>query len=220
MNASASSYGRFITFEGGEGAGKSTQITNLASKLSAAGIKCISTREPGGAPGAEDIRNLLVTGETGRWTSLTEALLFAAARDDHLNRTIRPALEAGTWVLCDRFSDSTRAYQGAAEGLSPEAIETLDKLVVGPTQPDLTLVMDLPVEEGLARATSGEAGDENRFERMGTAFHERLRAAFLSIAANEPERCAVIDGSQSKADVTEAIWKAVATKFSDLAEAG
>lgn len=219
MNASPA-YGKFITFEGGEGAGKSTQIIALATKLTAAGITCITTREPGGSPGAEEIRNLLVTGEVGRWSAMTEALLFAAARDDHLNRTIRPALEAGTWVLCDRFSDSTRAYQGAAEGLSPEIIEALDQLVVGTTQPDLTLIMDLPVEEGLARATSGEDGDENRFERMGLAFHERLRMAFIVIAREAPERCAIIDATQSKEDVASAVWDVMREKFSALMEAG
>ena len=219
MNAAAP-YGKFITFEGGEGAGKSTQIQHLATRLKAAGINCITTREPGGSPGAEEIRNLLVTGEVGRWTAMTEALLFAAARDDHLNRTIRPALELGTWVLCDRFSDSTRAYQGAAEGLSPEAIETLDALVVGPTQPDLTLIMDLSVEEGLARATSGDAGDENRFERMGVPFHERLRMAFIVIAKNAPERCSMIDASKGVEEVADAVWGVVSEKFSVLMEGG
>ena len=217
MNTTAP-YGKFITFEGGEGAGKSTQIQHLATRLKKDGITCITTREPGGSPGAEEIRNLLVTGEVGRWTAMTEALLFAAARDDHLNRTIRPALELGTWVLCDRFSDSTRAYQGAAEGLSPEAIETLDALVVGPTQPDLTLIMDLSVEEGLARATSGDAGDENRFERMGVPFHERLRMAFIVIAKNATERCAMIDASKGVEDVADAVWGVVTEKFSVLME--
>ncbi len=208
--------GKFITLEGGEGAGKSTQIDALAERLRAGGIDVVTTREPGGAPGAEAIRKLLVTGETGKWTPMTEALLFAAARDDHLSHTIRPALENGKWVVCDRFSDSTRAYQGAAEGLSPEVIDALDKLVVGTTQPDLTLILDLPVEVGLARATSGEEGDENRYERMGTAFHERLRRAFLDIAKANPKRCMVVDASGTPHQVGDDIWAAVTHKFSEL----
>ncbi len=219
MNAGAT-MGRFITLEGGEGAGKSTQVTGLADRLRAHGLKVVTTREPGGAAGAEEIRKLLVTGKTGRWTPMTEALLFAAARDDHLNRTIRPALESGAWVICDRFSDSTRAYQGAAEGLSPEAIEALDELVVGTTQPDLTLVLDLPVDVGLARATAGHGGDENRYERMGTAFHERLRAAFLEIAKRDKQRCVVIDAATSRHEVADQIWAAAVHKFRELTEGG
>ncbi len=218
MNADAT-MGRFITLEGGEGAGKSTQIVTLAARLSGLGVNVVTTREPGGAPGAEEIRKLLVTGDTARWSPMTEALLFAAARDDHLNHTIRPALEEGRWVICDRFSDSTRAYQGAAEGLSPEAIEVLDKLVVGATQPDLTLILDLPVDVGLARATAGHGGDENRYERMGVAFHERLRAAFLAIAKKNKKRCVVIDAGASPQEVAEAIWFAVTKKFRELTEA-
>jgi len=216
--SAAKDQGIFITLEGGEGAGKSTQIERLADRLQGRGLKLVTTREPGGSPGAEDIRNLLVTGEPGRWSAMTEALLFAAARDDHLNKTIRPALEAGKWVICDRFADSTRAYQGAAEGLSSDAIETLDKLVVGQTQPNLTLILDLPVKVGLDRATHGTSGDENRYERMGTEFHERLRAAFLEIAKAHPERCVVIDASGTPNEVASAIWSAITQKFSTLAD--
>jgi len=212
--------GKFITLEGGEGAGKSTQIERLADRLQGRGLKLVTTREPGGSPGAEDIRNLLVTGEPGRWSAMTEALLFAAARNDHLNKTIRPALEAGKWVICDRFADSTRAYQGVAEGLSAEAIETLDKLVVGETQPDLTLILDLPVKVGLERATHGKGGDENRYERMGTDFHERLRKAFLEIARAHPERCVVINASGAPDKVADAIWSAVTQKFSVQTDKG
>jgi len=212
--------GKFITLEGGEGAGKSTQIERLADRLQGRGLKLVTTREPGGSPGAEDIRNLLVTGEPGRWSAMTEALLFAAARNDHLNKTIRPALEAGKWVICDRFTDSTRAYQGVAEGLSTDTIEALDKLVVGKTQPDLTLILDLPVKVGLERATHGKAGDENRYERMGTDFHERLRKAFLQIAKTHPERCVVIDASGTLDKVADAIWSAVTQKFSVQTDKG
>jgi len=216
--SAAKDQGIFITLEGGEGAGKSTQIERLADRLQGRGLKLVTTREPGGSPGAEDIRNLLVTGEPGRWSAMTEALLFAAARDDHLNKTIRPALKAGKWVICDRFADSTRAYQGAAEGLSSDAIETLDKLVVGQTQPNLTLILDLPVKVGLDRATHGTSGDENRYERMGTEFHERLRAAFLEIAKAHPERCVVIDASGTPNEVASAIWSAITQKFSTLTD--
>ncbi len=207
---------QFITFEGGEGTGKSTQVAVLASRLRDAGLDVLTTREPGGAPGAEEIRELLVTGEPGRWTPLTETLLLAAARDDHLNRTVRPALASGQWVISDRFSDSTRAYQGAAHGLGGEAIEALDKIVVGATQPNLTLIFDMPVDVGLARATSGDGGNENRFERMGRDFHERLRAAFLEIAEAHKARCAVIDASKSIDAVSADVWRAVAAKFPEL----
>ncbi len=212
--------GKFITLEGGEGAGKSTQIKRLAARLSRYGIDVVTTREPGGAPGAEEIRKLLVTGEPGRWSAMTEALLHYAARDDHLNKTVRPSLEKGAWVLSDRFADSTRAYQGVGEGLSLEVIGLLDKMVVGATQPDLTLILDLPVEVGLARATHGDGGDEHRYERMGESFHERLRQAFLDIARAHPERCVVIDASGTPDEVTEAIWAAVRDKFRELTDEG
>lgn len=207
--------GKFITLEGGEGAGKSTQIERLAERLIACGIDVITTREPGGSPGAEEIRRLLVTGEPGRWSPLTEALLNYAARNDHLNKRIRPALEEGAWVISDRFADSTRAYQGSAESIPADAIEALDQMVVGSTQPDLTLILDLPVEVGLARATHGASGDENRFERMGKTFHEHLRNAYLAIAKAHPKRCVVIDATGSPDEVADAIWTAVTKKFGD-----
>jgi dTMP kinase len=194
--------GRFITIEGGEGAGKSTQIRRLADRLTAAGFEVVTTREPGGSPGAESIRSLLVTGETDRWSATTETLLLYAARRDHIERVIEPALARGAVVLCDRFHDSTRAYQGAAGAVDPALIAFLEGHVLAGVAPDLTLVLDLPVEAGLARAAARGEG-EGRFEAKGAAFHERLRAAFLEIAAREPARCAVIDAT-GDADVVAA----------------
>lgn len=183
---------RFITFEGGEGSGKSTQLRRLAATLGARGIACVTTREPGGCPGAEEIRRLLVEGGVGRWQPMSEALLNYAARIEHATHTIRPALARGRWVLSDRFADSTMAYQGYGHGLGPDAIASLHKLALGDLRPDLTLIFDIPVEEGLARAKA-RGGNEDRYERMDKAFHERLRAGFLAIARAEPQRCEVID---------------------------
>ncbi len=204
--------GRFITFEGGEGAGKSTQVSRLAQRLQDIGQSVVQTREPGGAPGAEAIRALLVTGSTKRWDSLTEALLHSAARHDHVEHTIRPALTKDRWVLCDRFFDSTMAYQGHAQDLGSEAIETLTALSVGELKPDLTLVFDLPVEVGLARARA-RGSDEDRYERMGVEFHERLRSAFKDIAANNPDRCVIVDATGSPDEVEAEIWSITSTKF-------
>lgn len=184
--------GRFITFEGGEGAGKSTQVARLVERLRARDLEVLQTREPGGSTGAEEIRAIALNGDVGRWSPLTETLLMFAARRDHLEKTIRPALEAGRWVVCDRFVDSSRAYQGAGGGAPEALIETLDAAVVGETQPDLTLIFDLPVEVGLERAF-GRGLFETRFESKGVAFHERLRAKFLDIARANPDRCVVID---------------------------
>ena len=204
--------GLFITFEGGEGAGKSTQIRRLAQRLAAQGHEVVQTREPGGSPGAEAIRALLVTGEADRWSSLTETLLMYAARRDHIERTIAPALARGDLVLCDRFVDSTRAYQGAAGGAPAALIATLEAEVVGTDIPDLTLILDLPVETGLARAAARGEG-EARFEAKGAAFHQRLRAAFQAIAAAEPQRCVLIDADTGVETVAEAIWRAVAPRL-------
>ena len=200
-------HGRFITFEGGEGTGKSTQVARLVERLRARDLEVVQTREPGGSQGAEEIRNLALNGDAGRWSPMTETLLMYAARSDHLERTIRPALEAGRWVVCDRFADSSRAYQGAGGGAPPELIETLDAAIVGPTQPDLTLVFDLPVEVGLERAF-GRGLFETRFESKGLEFHERLRRGFLDIAAAHPERCVVIDADGDQ-DTVEARVRAV-----------
>ena len=196
--------GRFVTLEGGEGAGKSTQNRLLADTLEARGIDVVTTREPGGAPGAEEIRRLLVDGEPGRWGAMTEALLHTAARRDHLERTVWPALDTGQWVLCDRFFDSTMAYQGYGLGIGREVIASLQHLALGDFAPDLTIILDLPVEEGLARAAA-RPGAEDRYERMDFAFHERLRAGFLDIAAREPGRCAVVDARGTEDAVQAAI---------------
>jgi dTMP kinase len=196
--------GRFITFEGGEGAGKSTQLKRLAAALRDRGIEVVTTREPGGSPGAEQIRGLLVSGETDRWDGMTEALLHFAARRDHMRATVWPALEARKWVLCDRFADSTLAYQGYGHGLPHETIRDLYRVTLGDFAPDLTLILDLPVETGLKRAGS-RGGAEDRYEKMDLSFHQRLRDGFLTIAAEEPTRCAVIPADQAEDQVAKAI---------------
>lgn len=205
--------GRFITLEGGEGAGKSTQVKRLAAKLEATGYRVVVTREPGGAPGAEAIRELLVKGDTGRWAPRTEALLHFAAREEHLARTIRPALDRGDWVISDRFVDSTMAYQGVAQGLGAEFITRLRDLVVRDDMPALTLILDLPSELGLARAAGRTNDGEDRYERMKLEFHQILRQAFLDIAKSEPGRCAVIDAAQDEDRVAEAIWAETKTRL-------
>jgi len=204
--------GRFITLEGGEGTGKSTQIKRLAAALEAKGIAVLATREPGGSPGAEQIRALMVEGEPGRWDAMTETLLAYAARADHVARTIGPALLAGTWVISDRFSDSTFAYQGVGRGVPRETIRRIDSAVLDDFAPDLTLVLDLDVSVGLKRAMT-RAGSENRFEKFGADFHERLRQAFLDIARRHPERCRVIDAGGTEDEVAEAILAAVCRRF-------
>ena len=209
--------GRFITLEGGEGAGKSTQQRRLAAWLRRGGLEVTETREPGGSPGAEEIRALLVTGAAGRWDAMSEALLHFAARRDHLRQTIEPALQRGSWVVCDRFADSTMAYQGYGHGLGRPAIEALYDMVVGTLRPDLTLVLDLPVAEGLARARgrngAGQAGCEDRYEQMDLAFHERLRRGFHDIAAREPGRCLLIDAAGDEDAVAARIAAAVGARF-------
>lgn len=200
--------GKFITFEGGEGTGKSTQVARLVERLAVGGVDVVRTREPGGSPGAEAIRNLVVSGEADRWSARTELLLMFAARSDHLERTILPALEAGRWVVCDRFADSSRAYQGAAGGAAANLIETLDAGVVGADQPDLTLMFDLPVEVGLERAL-GRGTGETRFESKGAAFHQRLRDGFARIAADHPDRSRIIDATGTPDAVAERVWAAV-----------
>lgn len=200
--------GRFITFEGGEGVGKSTQIRRLAARLQAEGHEVVATREPGGSPGAEAIRDIVLRGAADRWSPVTEALLMYAARRDHIERVIRPALDRGAWVVCDRYADSTRAYQGAAGGTDPGLIAALEQFVLEGAHPDLTLVFDLDPELGLARAID-RAGAEMRFESKGASFHARLREAFLAIAAAEPKRCTVIDASGTQDEVEAAVWAAV-----------
>lgn len=205
--------GRFVTFEGGEGAGKSTQIRRLAARLEMAGRRVRLTREPGGSEGAEEIRGLLVTGATGRWDAVTELLLLYAARRDHYFRLIEPALADGIWVLCDRFADSTMAYQGFGRGVDRETIRALHRLVLGEVTPDLTLLLDIAPERGLARAMNGEGavdrGGETRFERMDLSFHEKLRRGFLAIAAEEPDRVAVIDADRDAEAVADDVAETV-----------
>lgn len=195
--------GFFIALEGGEGAGKSTQAQRLAAHLRAAGHEVVLTREPGGAPGAEEIRRLLVTGEPGRWSPLTEALLMYASRDDHLNVTIRPALARGAIVITDRFADSSDAYQGAGGGVSLDTLNALRSMVVGADEPDLTLIFDLPVATGLARAAA--RGGDDRFESKGAAYHQRLRDAYLAIAARRKDVAVLIDAAQDEEAVADAI---------------
>jgi len=200
--------GRFITFEGGEGAGKSTQLLQLATRLNLAGVQLVRTREPGGSDGAEAIRDLVLNGAADRWSSVTETLLMYASRRDHIERVIRPALARGHWVLCDRFADSTRAYQGAAGGADFGLITALETYVLGDTRPDLTLIFDIDPKIGLERAAL-RAGTEMRFESKGLEFHERLRTGFLAIAESEPDRCILIDASGKVPLVSARVWAAV-----------
>ena len=212
--------GRFVALEGGDGAGKSTQARMLVGSLGGLGLDVLSTREPGGSPGAEDIRRLLVTGAPGRWDPLTEALLLNAARRDHWLRAIGPALRAGRWVVSDRFADSTLVYQGAAGGAPREVLEGLHRLALDGARPDLTLLLDIPPERGLARArgrelplSRGGTGPEDRFERKDDAFHRRVRDAYLDLARAAPERIAPIDGSRGVAEVAADILAAVRARF-------
>jgi dTMP kinase len=199
----------FITFEGGEGSGKSTQIKLLAERFQSLGKAVVSTREPGGTPDGEAVRTLLVTGEAGRWSAEAETLLNYAARDNHLNKIIRPALANGKTVLCDRFMDSTRAYQGYAGACTFHLIDELERSIVGATQPNLTFMFDLDPVLGLERAAKQGKGKEDRFERMGLAFHQRLREGFLEIAAQNKDRCCVINAAETIETVSQAIWSHV-----------
>ncbi len=194
-----------ITFEGGEGGGKSTHIRLLAATLRGEGLDVVTTREPGGSPSAEALRALLVSGDTSRWSPEAEALLNYAARDNHLNETIRPALKRGAIVLCDRFMDSTRAYQGYAGDCDLALIDTLERAIVGSTRPRLTLILDLDPKVGLARARERGEDAEDRFERKGIEFHQRLRRGFMIIAQTDPSRCKLIDAAQDMDDVARQI---------------
>lgn len=208
--------GHFITLEGGDGGGKTTQVLRLASRLGKAGIKVTTTREPGGTPTAEAIRRFLLSGAAQSLGPEGEAVLFAAARADHVDNFIAPALKRGDWVICDRFTDSTRAYQGAA-GVDAVLIDALERITVWPTRPELTLILDLPVEIGLVRATARAAREQailDRFERDAVEEQQRRREIFMAIAEEEPERCVVIDASRPEAEVAAAIWSAVARRFS------
>jgi dTMP kinase len=204
--------GRFITFEGGEGTGKSTQVRLLAQYIAGRGADVVQTREPGGSPSAEEIRALLVTGAADRWSPLAETLLFYAARVEHWRQVIEPALARGAHVICDRFADSTMAYQCYAGGLDKRIVQDLHRLAMGNAEPDLTLILDVPIDAGLTRAAA-RRDDETRFERKGREFHERLRAGFLEIARAAPTRCAVIDGAQTVDQVHAAVRATVTARL-------
>jgi dTMP kinase len=211
--------GKFITFEGGEGTGKSTQAATLARRLESLGIAVLMTREPGGSPGAEIIRHVLLSGAAKPLGAEAEAMLFAAARLDHVRHAIEPALAAGKWVVCDRFADSTRVYQGALGHVDERLIKSLERVSVGDLSPDLTLILDLPVEQGLQRRAQrrGNAAPD-RFEAEDVQFHEKLRQAYLALGAQEPRRCVVIAASGAKENVAKEIWAAVNSRL-DPAEA-
>ncbi|OJU24419.1 MAG: dTMP kinase [Nitrobacter sp. 62-13] len=202
--------GRFITFEGGEGSGKSTQIKILAERLNAAKLHTIVTREPGGSPGAEIIRHLVLSGMGKLLGTDAETLLFAAARDDHVHTVIKPALEQGVWVLCDRFADSTRAYQGRLGNVLPGVLNAMERVTIGDLKPDLTVILDIPVEIGMQRAAARRGGcAPDRFEAEDVAFHRQLRDAYRDIAASDPQRCVVIDANADVATVAAAVWTAL-----------
>jgi dTMP kinase len=206
--------GRFITFEGGEGTGKSTQATLLAQRLRSMGVGLVLTREPGGSPGAEIIRHVLLSGAAKSLGPDAEAILFAAARDDHVNATIEPALTRGHWVVSDRFADSTTIYQGTLGKVDPLLLGGLRRVTIGTLKPDLTFVLDVPAEIGLERASKrrGEAGAD-RFEEESLEFHEKLRDAYLHLAACEPDRCVLVDAREPQAAVAARIWDTVAKRL-------
>jgi len=202
--------GRFITFEGGEGTGKSTQAALLAERLRAYGLGVVLTREPGGSPGAEAIRHVLLSGAAQPLGSHAEAILFAAARDDHLRQLIRPALGSGRWVICDRFADSTRVYQGALGNVDPRVIKSLERVTVGDTRPDITFILDIAPELGLKRAAARRGGNSvDRFEAEDLEFHGKLREAYRELAERDADRCVVIAADQDIPSVANAIWAVV-----------
>jgi len=206
----ASGRGKFISFEGGEGSGKSTQIKKLAERLDAAKLRAIVTREPGGSPGAEIIRHLVLSGMGKLLGPEAETLLFAAARDDHVRAVIQPALSQGLWVLCDRFSDSTRVYQGRLGRVSPDVLNAMQRVTIGDLKPDLTIILDIPVEVGLQRAAIRRGGGApDRFEAENIKFHQDLRDAYRQIAAEDPQRCALIDANADADTVAARVWAAL-----------
>ncbi|WP_315811027.1 dTMP kinase [Bradyrhizobium sp. SZCCHNR2028] len=213
--------GRFVTFEGGEGAGKSTQIKMLADHLQKEGVRLVLTREPGGSPGAEIMRHLVLSGMGRLLGPEAETLLFAAARDDHVRNVILPALNQGSWVLCDRFFDSTRAYQGSQGKVAPDVLNAMQRVTIGDLKPDLTLILDIPVEIGLKRAGARRgAGTPDRFEGEDIKFHKGLRDAFHKIAAEDPRRCVLIDATASAETVSQLVWDAVRERlFTEVAAA-
>ena len=206
--------GKFITFEGGEGTGKSTQASLLSLRLASLGIAVQLTREPGGSPGAEIIRHVLLSGAAKPLGPDAEAMLFAAARDDHVQQTILPALDAGKWVICDRFANSTRIYQGVLGAVDLRLIRALERVSIGDLKPNLTLVLDVPAELGMKRAAGRRRGGKaDRFEAEDIAFHKKLRQAYLALATTENDRCIVIDAKAPKKMVAHRIWDAVQEKF-------
>jgi dTMP kinase len=206
--------GRFVTFEGGEGSGKSTQIKTLAQRLAATKLRAIVTREPGGSPGAEIIRHVVLSGMGKLLGPDAETLLFAAARDDHVRTVIKPALNQGIWVLCDRFADSTRVYQGRLGNVAPSVLNAMERVTIGDLKPDLTIILDVPVEIGMQRAAKrrGSAAPD-RFEAEDVKFHQELRDAYRQIAAAEPQRCVLIDTTAEPATVAANIWAALRDRF-------
>jgi dTMP kinase len=220
-SVSSSERGRFITFEGGEGAGKSTQIKLLANRLDESLLRTLVTREPGGSPGAEAIRHVLLAGIGSLIGGPeAEALLFAAARDDHVRSKIDPALARGVWVLCDRFIDSTRAYQGSVGAVSPALLNALQQVTIGAMKPDLTIILDVPIEIGLARAAVRRGSDTpDRFEAENIDFHRKLREAYRQIAAAEPERCVLVDANAEPQDIADHIWGIVYERLLQKADA-
>jgi dTMP kinase len=215
MQREAVETGRFITFEGGEGGGKSTQAGILANRLARAGRQVFSTREPGGSPAAEEIREALLSGKVWQLGPFAEALMFSIARADHVENAIGHALLSGKWVVCDRFLDSTRAYQGATAGVPRGLISALERITLSGLLPDITFILDIPAEEGLARAAERRGSQiPDRFENQEPMLHERVRRAFLDIAEEEPDRCVVIDASQPEAMVAEDVWEVVLNRLS------
>lgn len=206
--------GRFITFEGGEGSGKSTQAKLLADRLRGQGVDVILTREPGGSPGAEVIRHVLLSGAAKPFGTQAEAMLFAAARDDHVRQLIQPAIRNGQWVICDRFADSTRIYQGTLGNVDPRIIRSLERISVGDTKPDLTFVLDVPAEEGIARSNRRRGrAPQDRFESETAEFHAKLREAYRELTEREPQRCILIDGTQMSKTIADVIWAIVSKRF-------
>lgn len=203
--------GKFISFEGGEGSGKSTQLRLLALAFEKARLPFLATREPGGSAGAEKIRSLLVSGEVDAWDALTETLLFNAARADHINKLIKPAMMQGKTVICDRFLDSTIVYQGIGKGLGTVYIKSLHHMLFGNFMPDLTIILDIKPEDGLARAAK-RSDNENRFEQLDIEFHQKIRAGFLKIAEMETERCVVFDANQDKDKLHKQIIEIIKTR--------
>ena len=210
--------GRFITFEGGEGSGKSTQIRKLAERLERSNVRTLITREPGGSPGAEIIRHLVLSGMGKLLGAEAETLLFAAARDDHVRTVIKPALAKGIWVLCDRFADSTQVYQGRVGHVAPELLNAMQRVTIGDLKPNLTFILDVPVEVGLQRAAARRGSDApDRFESEDVKFHRELREGYREIAATDPDRCVLIDATADVDTVAANIWSVVRERFSSAA---